>query len=117
MNTKFHPYTISKENFNKFLDYWWVVKCVIPQARKSAKWVGYHKLDSTPISCSLKFMPLTYTKTHENLEWDYFPNFFNPITTSGLIEYYVILGHFLTSLAYFFLGLNRCKTKAYILGA
>ncbi len=96
MNTKFHPYTIYKENFNKFSDYCWVVKCVIPQARKSAKRVGYHKFQSTPISCSLKFTPLTYTTTYGNLEWDDFPIFFNPITISGLTEYYVILDHFLT---------------------
>jgi len=96
MNTKFHPYTIYNETFKKFLDYSWIVKCVIPQARKSAKRVGYHKFQSTPISCSLKFMPLTYTTTYENLEWDNFPIFFYLITISGLTEYYVIIDRFLT---------------------
>jgi hypothetical protein len=79
MNTKFHPYTIYKENFNKFLDYCWVIKCVIPQTKKSAKRVGYHKIQSTPISCGLKFTPLAYTTTYENLEWEDFPTFFIPL--------------------------------------
>ncbi len=96
MNTKFHPYTIYKENFNKFFNYRWVVKYVITQARKSAKRVGYYKFQSTPISCRLKLTPLTYATTYENLEWDHFPIFFYLITINRLTEYYVILDHFLT---------------------
>jgi hypothetical protein len=101
MNTKFHPNTTYKKILTSFFYYCWVVKCVIPQARKSAKRVGYHKFQSTPISCSLKFKPLTYTTTHENMEWDNFPNFFNPITISGLLLCYYLsfpnLTHFLFS--------------------
>ncbi len=51
----------------KFLQYHWVSKSIILNVGKSAKQVGYYKIQCVPMHCSIRFTPTSY---NNNNRWE-----------------------------------------------
>ncbi len=94
---------IYKESFNKFIDFHWIVKSIVPTIRKIVTTMRQCIFPKVQAQHTIKYIPIACTTTiDENLDWTDFVSIFDLINTSVFTyehasNKFINLTHFLFS--------------------
>jgi hypothetical protein len=94
---------IYKESFNKFIDFHWIVKSIVPIVGKIVTTMRQCKFPKVQAQRTIKYIPIACTTTtYEDLDWTDFVSIFYLINTSVFtyehaLNKFTNLTHFLFS--------------------
>ncbi len=102
---------IYKESFNKFMDFRWIAKFVVPLIVKTITTTRQHKFPKAWTQCTIRYTTTTCTTTiYEDSSWTNFANLFDLIN-ANVFTYEHALNKFLNLMHFLFSWFEHRKNR------